>query len=132
MNTLDFEKIAEREKIDVYNYKMNSKAKIIKLDEPTILLDNSKIHTETERKCLLAEELGHYYHDAYYTLNSDNIFIDKQEYRAKKWKCLTCIPKNSLQDCFSKGITNIYDIASELEVEPNMVQFAYDYYKRNA
>ena len=33
MNTLDFEKIAEREKIDVYNYKMNSKAKIIKLDD---------------------------------------------------------------------------------------------------
>lgn len=133
MNLINFEELTEREKIDIFHdNKMKNKAKIIKYNGTSILLNNKKIKSETERKCLLAEELGHYYYDAYYTLNSNQTFIDKQEYRAKKWKCLTCISKKSLLDCFSRGITNIYDIATELQVEPNMVQFAYDYYERNA
>ena len=132
MELLNFEELAEREKIDIFHdNKMKQKAKIIKYDGTSILLNNKKIHSETERKCLLAEELGHYYYDAYYTLNSDQTFIDKQEYRAKKWKCLACISRQSILDCFKRGITNLYDIAIELQVEPNMVEFAYDYYKRN-
>ena len=133
MNLLNFEELAEREKIDIFHdNKMKTKAKIIKYEGTSILLNNKQIHSETERKCLLAEELGHYYYDAYYTLNSDQTFIDKQEYRAKKWKCLACISRQSILDCFKRGITNLYDIATELQVEPNMIQFAYDYYKRNA
>lgn len=132
MEQLNFEKLAEREKVDIFHDNlMKEKAKIIKYDGTSILLNNKKIHSETEKKCLLAEELGHYYYDAYYTLNSDKAFIDKQEYRAKKWKCLACVSRQSLLDCFKRGITNLYDIATELQVEPNMVQFAYDYYKRN-
>ena len=132
MNLLNFEELAEREKIDIFHdNKMKTKAKIIKYEGTSILLNNKQIHSETERKCLLAEELGHYYYDAYYTLNSDQTFIDKQEYRAKKWKCLACISRQSILDCFKRGITSLYDIAIELQVEPNMVEFAYDYYKRN-
>ncbi len=133
MNLINFEELAEREKIDIFHDSiMKEKAKIIKYDGTSILLNNKQIHSESERKCLLAEELGHYYYDAYYTLNSDQTFIDKQEYRAKKWKCLACISRQSILDCFKRGITNLYDIATELQVEPNMIQFAYDYYKRNA
>lgn len=133
MNLINFEELTEREKIDIFHDNiMKQKAKIIKYEGTSILLNNKKIHSETERKCLLAEELGHYYYDAYYTLNSDQAFIDKQEYRAKKWKCLTCVSRQSILDCFKRGITNLYDIATELQVEPNMIQFAYDYYKRNA
>ena len=29
------------------------------------------------------------------------------------------------------GICNLLDIAEELNVEPNMVEFAYNYYKEN-
>ncbi len=132
MELLNFEELAKREKIDIFHdNKMKTKAKIIKYEGTSILLNNKQIHSESERKCLLAEELGHYYYDAYYTLNSDQTFIDKQEYKAKKWKCLACISRQSILDCFKRGITNLYDIATELQVEPNMVQFAYDYYKRN-
>lgn len=133
MELLNFEELAEREKIDIFHDNlMKEKAKIIKYKGTSILLNNKRIHSESERKCLLAEELGHYYYDAYYTLNSDQTFVDKQEYRAKKWKCLACVPRQSLIDCFKRGITNLYDIATELQVEPDMIQFAYDYYKRNA
>ena len=63
--------IAEQEKINIINYKMNKcKSRIISYDNSYIFMDYSKINSYTEEKCLLAEELGHYYYDAYYTLSA--------------------------------------------------------------
>lgn len=132
MDLIDLEKLAEREKIDIVNFKIRKKkARIVNYNKPTIFMDYSNIDSYTEEKCLLAEELGHYYYDSYYTLTSDKSFIDKQEYRANKWKCVSCVPLQSLLICFKRGITNVTDIAEELSVEPNMVEFAYNYYKDN-
>ena len=103
MELTDLEKIAKREKIDIINFKMRkTKAKIIDYDNTYIFMDYSQIHTYTEEKCLLAEELGHYYYSAYYTLNSDKNFISRQEYRAFKWKSLYCVTLKSILECFKK------------------------------
>ena len=103
MELIDLENIANREKICISNFKMRkNKARIIEYNNTCIFMDYSQIHTYTEEKCLLAEELGHYYYSAYYTLNSDKEFIDKQEYKALKWKSLACVPLNSILSCFYK------------------------------
>jgi len=128
MEVLDLEDIANKEKLNIVNYKMKPKARII---DRYIFIDYSKIHTYTEEKCLLAEELGHYYYDAYYTLRSSQTDIDKAEYKAMKWKSLTCVSLKSILHCFKNGICNLSDIAEELNVEQNMVEFAYNYYKDN-
>ncbi len=132
MTLNELENIAYKEKIDISNYKMNkTKARIINHNGCHIFMDYSKIHTETEEKCLLAEELGHYYYDAYYTLSSNKQEIERQEYKALKWKSLACVPLNSILNCFKSGIYNLWDMAEKLEVEPNMLEFAYKYYKNN-
>lgn len=132
MNLDQLYDIAEKEKIDIINFKMKkSKARIINIDNSYIFIDYSKISTYTEEKCLLAEELGHYYFSAFYTLSSSQIDIDKQEYKAMKWKSLVCVPLKSILSCFKKGIYNLSDIAAELQVETSMVEFAYNYYKEN-
>lgn len=132
MNLDKLYNIAEKEKIDIINFKMKrSKARIINIDNSYIFIDYSRIHTYTEEKCLLAEELGHYYFSAYYSFSSSQINIDKQEYKALKWKSLVCVPLKSILSCFKKGICNLSDIATELQVEPDMVEFAYNYYKEN-
>lgn len=128
MEITDLENIAYREKISVVNDVMKHKAKII---DNYIFMDYSKIHTKVEEKCLLAEELGHYYYGAYYSLNSSQNDIDRAEYKAMKWKSLVCVSRQSILSCFHKGIDNLYDIAEELSVEPNMVEFAINYYKNN-
>lgn len=103
MKLIDLENIAKKEKINIVNFKMRkTKARIIEYDNTCIFIDYSKIHTYTEEKCLLAEELGHYYYSAYYTLNSDKEFIDRQEYRALKWKSLACVSLKSILNCFYK------------------------------
>lgn len=58
MELNNLEEIANREKITIINDKMKKKkAKIIDYDKSYIFMDYSQIHTETEEKCLLAEEL---------------------------------------------------------------------------
>lgn len=132
MELLELENLARKEKIDlVADTKMNRKAQIVNYDNTIcIFMNYSKINTLTEEKCTLAEEMGHYYYGAYYSLNSNQTFIDRQEYKAMKWKSLACISPQSILRCFYKGIVNLYDIAKELCVEPTMVQFAYDYYRQ--
>ena len=58
MEVSDLTNIAKKEKIDIVNFKMRkAKARIIENDNTCIFMDYSKIHTYTEEKCLLAEEL---------------------------------------------------------------------------
>lgn len=58
MNLISLEQIAQHEKINIINFKMKkTKAKIIEYDNTYIFIDYSNIHTYTEEKCLLAEEL---------------------------------------------------------------------------
>ena len=58
MNIISLEQIAQREKIDIINIKKKkTKAKIIEYGNTYIFMDYSNIHTYTEEKCLLAEEL---------------------------------------------------------------------------
>ena len=128
MEIKDLEFLVSKEKINILNYKMKPKARII---DKYIFMDYSQIHSQTEEKCILAEELGHYYYDAYYTLNSSQLDIERAEYKALKWKTLALIPPKSLLNCFYEGIYNLLDIAEKLDVEPNIVKFAYNYYKEN-
>lgn len=94
METKDLENIIDREKINIINFKMKPKARIL---DKHIFVDYSQIDTSTEEKCILAEELGHYYCDAYYTFNSSQINIDKAEYRAKKWSYYVLVPFENLR-----------------------------------
>lgn len=102
MNINELTNIAKREKINIVNFKMKkTKARIIEYDNTCIFMDYSKIDTAKEEKCLLAEELGHYYYSSYYTLMSDQNFINKQEYRARKWSYYVLIPYEKLKSAVS-------------------------------
>lgn len=99
MELIDLENIARREKLNLINYKMKPKARII---DKYMFMDYSKIHTQTEEKCILAEELGHYFYDSYYTISSTQEDVDRSEYKALKWKSLSCVSPKSFLRCFHK------------------------------
>lgn len=125
--------IATRENISIEDFKMKNKAIIERIDkEYYIGLNYSKIESITEEKELLAEELGHYYCNAFYNSNSDFSTISKKEYRANKWKCTILVSVNDFIDAFKKGLKNIYEIAEYLNLSENTVAFAYNYYKENS
>ena len=92
----------------------------------------SNILCQPEEKELLAEELGHYYCNAFYNSNSDFSTISKKEYRANKWKCTVLVSVNDFIDAFKKGLKNVYEIAEYLNLSEDTVAFAYNYYKENS
>lgn len=125
--------IAKRENISIEDFKMKNKAIIERIDkEYYIGLNYSKIESVTEEKELLAEELGHYYCNAFYNSNSDFSTISKKEYRANKWKCTVLVSANDLKEAFERGLRNIYEVADYLSLSEDTVAFAYNYYKENS
>lgn len=125
--------IAKRENISIEDFKMKNKAIIEQIDkEYYIGLNYSKIESITEEKELLAEELGHYYCNAFYNSSSSPSTIAQKEYRANKWKCTVLVSVNDFKEVFKKGLRNIYEIADYLSLSEDTVAFAYNYYKENS
>ena len=124
--------IADKENISVFNAKMKNKAIICKVDKDYYIgLNYRKMYNSMQEKEILAEELGHYYCNALYNINSDAETVRKKEYRAKKWAFLTLVPYKVLLSLKEQGYTTIYDIAEKLGVSEQLVQTAYNYYIEN-
>lgn len=129
MNTLDMYKIADNENINILNYKWtNTKARIFDIDDSYYIgLDNNQISTSTEEKEVLAEELGHYYCNALYYLDSDKILRDKCETRAMKWAYSVLIPLKKLKEKIAQGF-NLYDLADYFDVDTRYMINCIDFY----
>ena len=123
--------IAEKENIKIYDYNIDDvNGAFINYEGINAIAMNYKnIKTSAKEKCVLAEELGHYYYDATYSpLCTDTTIINKQEFRAKKWAMKTLIPPAKLAE---KNYSSTYEIADEFGVTPELIRFAYKYYMEN-
>ncbi len=92
--------LAEKENIKIYDwYIENAYGIFLNIDKiNAIALNYSELNTSIDEKCVLSEELGHYYMEATYPVNTeDQILIDKQEYRAKKCSYYALIPFEKLK-----------------------------------
>lgn len=129
MDTLNLYKIADNEKIDIENCKWtNAKARIFELDNSYYIgLDNSKLNNSIDEKQVLAEELGHYYCNALYYLNSDKDLKDKCELRAKKWSYSVLVPLQKLKEKLMQGF-NLYELADYFEVDCNYMNDCINFY----
>lgn len=124
--------IADKENIPIINHKMKNKAIICEIDkEYYIGLNYSNFDNSRVEKEILAEELGHYYCNALYDINSDEETIRKKEYRARKWAFFTLAPASSLLKLEEEGCKYSYEIAEKLGVSEKLVEQAYSYYKGN-
>lgn len=125
--------IAEKENIKIYNWHIEDAYGIyLNYDKINAIgLDYDKLGTYIDEKCTLAEELGHYYYNATYSLYPDTEIVNKQEYRAKKWQFKTLVPLSKLKELFEKGYKYVHEIAEELEVTEELVKMAYEYYREN-
>lgn len=129
MNTIDMYQIAEKEHIEVLNYKwINTKARIFELNNNYYIgLDDNQINTSIEEKEVLAEELGHYYTNTLYYLNSDKILKDKCEYRAMKWAYSVLVPLQKLKEKITQGL-NLYDLADYFDVDYKYMNDCINFY----
>jgi len=122
--------LALKENIEIYDYNWNNAlGRIFQIDNNYyIVLNERKIENSKQEKQTLAEELGHYYHDALYYINSSFMIKSKCEYRAQKWAYSTLIPIQKLKEKISEGLTNIFDLAEYFNVEPNYMNDCIHFY----
>lgn len=126
----------EKENIIFRNNYINENTKGICIKLPNkktaIIIDKNKINNSIEERCILAEELGHYYHDSLYSpLCDDKSVIERNEYRAKKF-AFKAIIGDKLKNNITKYKNMLkYEIAEELGVTEELLNLAYEYYILN-
>jgi len=90
---------------------------------------NSKIQTDTEKKCILIEELGHHYTTTGNILDVKNVSNRKQELKARNWSYEKLVPFKSLINASKEGIVNFYELAYYLDVTEYFLKEALQYYQ---
>lgn len=85
--------------------------------------------TEIEKKCILAEELGHYYTAAGNILGTDIVSI-KQEAQGRLYAYNKLIGLSGLIAAYKAGCKSLYDISEYLEVTESFLLEALNKYRQ--
>lgn len=85
--------------------------------------------SQTEKSCVLAEELGHYYTTSGNILDQTDVSNRKQEYRARLYGYNLKIGLMGLIRAFEHGCRSASDIAEYLDVTEEYLKEAVDCYR---
>lgn len=82
---------------------------------------DSRLSTDAEKSCILAEELGHHFTSSGMILDQTQIVNRKQEQRARLWAydCLTGL--DDILAAAQRGCSNLYETAVFLGVTENFL-----------
>lgn len=94
-----------------------------------IIIINSNMN-ETQKYCVLAEELGHHF-----TISSDISDLTKtenikKELKGRKVACEKLISPESIINSILSGANNIYELSEDLGVTENFLLEAINHYKQ--
>lgn len=84
----------------------------------------------TQKACVLAEELGHYYTTVGDILDQSNTDNRKQEHKARLWSFNKAIGLSRLVNAYNANCHSLYDIAEFLDISEDFLLEALEYYKQ--
>ena len=87
------------------------------------------LETQTEKACILAEELGHYYTSTGNILDANDTNNRKQELRARTWAYNKQIGLQGIIACHKAKCRNIHDMAEHLDVTEQFLHDAINCYR---
>ena len=91
---------------------------------------SKKIDTVAEKRCILAEELGHYYTTTGNILDQSSLENRKQEYKARKWSYNKLVGTENIIKAYEANCTNKYEIAEFLNVTVEFLEESIECYKQ--
>ena len=94
-----------------------------------IIALGDQIKTNTERTCVLAEELGHYYTSAGDILDQSTIENRKQEYKARRWAVKRLVRVEDIIEAFNAGVSTRSELAECLNITEKFLYIAIDHFK---
>ena len=120
--------IAECEGIEVFEFELPERIKGLYYNNSIAL--NKRLETNKERKCVLAEELGHYFTSAGDILNLKIQSNRKQEIKARNWAIQKLVPFDELVLAFQEGYTNVYELSEYFDVTEDFMKESILFYQR--
>lgn len=90
---------------------------------------NRDMYIESEKTCVLAEELGHHYTTVGDIMDQTDTANRKQERRARIWAYHKLLSLNDLVDSYKHGCQNQFEIAEHLNVTEEFLMDCLSYYK---
>ena len=120
---------ADAEGIDVLEYHFASENIKGLYCDGTIAL-NRDIRTTSERACILAEELGHYYTSFGDIIDLTHSSNRKQEYHARLWSYNNQVGLNGILSAYKAGCRNAHETAIHLGVTEEFLQEALTCYQQ--
>lgn len=127
MEYIDLVNEAYRENIEIVEMPFNDNIKGLYCDK--IIGLNKNIETATERKCILAEELGHF-HTSSGNIMNNSILCKKSENTARRWAYKHLITLNDFIDAFNYGINTLDNLANYLDVTLPFLKETIKFYNR--
>lgn len=85
---------------------------------------------EIKKKCVLAEELGHFHTTVGNILDQTEVQNRKQELHARFWAYNRLIGLQGIISAYKAGCRSIYDMASHLDVTEEFLQEALSCYRQ--
>lgn len=86
--------------------------------------------TDTEKQCVMAEELGHYYTSVGDILDQITVENRKQELKARLWAYKRLLPLDCFISAFRSGCNSLYEYADYLNVTETFLRDAIKRYKQ--
>lgn len=124
MEEYELYNLAENEEVDVKEYDLQH-LKGLYTDNLIVI---RKGMTFSEVRCVLAEELGHYYYTVGDILDQTEIQNIKQEKIARRWAYNKLVPIEEIHKAVKSGNTEIYELAECLEVTEEFLAEALNEY----
>lgn len=125
----EFLNTAAEENIDVMEHYPFTSERIKGLYCDGTVALSSNLHTDTERICVLAEELGHHYTSTGDIIELNNVSNRKQELHARFWAYQSLITLPQLIEAYRHGCRSLHDVSEYLDVTPTFLQEAINYYR---
>lgn len=113
-------KEAAQKGIDIYEEPMNIAIKGL-YGNNTIWI-NKGLPTNTEKACILAEEIGHFHNTNGDIIDQTKLTNRKQEQHARQWAYEKLVPLSSIVQACKAGIRNRYELAEFLEVTEGFLE----------
>ncbi len=118
---------AETESVKVSEKDMPSTVKGLYCNKTVWL--NSRIQTNAEKSCTLAEELGHHHTSAGNILDQKKLSNRKQEQRAMWWAYEKLVPLEGIISAHKSGVGNRNELAEYLGITEDFLESALNRYQ---
>lgn len=119
--------LAEKHRLQVYEENLSERVRGLYGDN--VIWLNKNIETNTEKSCVLAEEIGHHLTTVGIIIDQGKLENRRQEKKARRWAYEELLPLSTFIEAYRTGVQSRYELAEFIGVTEEFLGQAIQHYK---